>query len=276
MAEKRKIASVVVVYNMFCGDSPTCRALEQTAQNDDILVVIYDNSTRPFGNEEYCAQRGWVYLGGTGNVGISRAYNACVEYLLTTNAELMCLFDDDTELDEAYFECLRQTPWEDGDIFVPLIYAGGGLLSPCLLHPGHRVEQFADAEAAMGYQGELLSAINSCMALKLSLFADYRYDEAIFLDGVDHNFLADQKAAGAKIRVIPYRCDHGFSGAEKPPKASALNRFRIYSKDYAYILRNDRKAYRRLVGKRALRLTAQYRSLEFLRCLKQNAPKRCG
>ena len=40
-------AAAVVIYNTACQDSPTCRALEKLS---GITVLIYDNSTRDFGN----------------------------------------------------------------------------------------------------------------------------------------------------------------------------------------------------------------------------------
>ena len=263
-----KLAAAVVVYNMSCADSPTCRCLEELSRDENVLVVIYDNSTSDFGNEILCREKGWVYLGGQGNMGISKAYNACVNYLLQNKAaDVLCLFDDDTELGADYFPLLRKAMQEGGRIFAPLIYAGGGLISPCKLHPGHRVEMFSGEREALDYAGEEMSAINSCMAVNLDLFADYRYDENVFLDGVDHYFLQQMKERGESIQVFPYRCDHGFSGVQKPPKKSAMTRFRIYAKDYKYILRDQPAAYLRLVGKRALRLCAQYRTLAFLKVI---------
>ena len=256
-------AAAVVIYNTACQDSPTCRALEKLS---DITVLIYDNSTRDFGNRAYCQKAGWVYLGGQGNLGLSKAYNACIDYLKENPvADMLCLFDDDTDLEPAYFEALEKARAQGGRIFAPMIFAGGGLISPCILHKGHKVQMFAGEEEARAYTGENLSAINSCMAIDLEIFKDFRYDENIFLDGIDHNFTQAMK--GEKIHLLDYRCNHAFSGTEKPPKASALVRFKIYAKDYAYILRNNKAAYYRLVGKRALRLTAQYKTLAFLKAM---------
>ncbi len=259
-------AAAVVVYNTFCGDSPTCQALKKL-NNLPISVLIYDNSTADYGNRAYCEESGWVYLGGNGNLGISKAYNACIDYLaMNASVDILCLFDDDTHIDPIYFSSLEQAcQGANEKIFVPLIYAAGKLISPCLLDNSHRVTLFADEQAALSYQGNDLSAINSCMAIRTKLFNDFRYDESIFLDGVDHHFVLQMRKTGEKIRVFSYNCDHAFSGTEKPPVKSALVRFGIYAKDYRYILRNDNKSYIRLVGKRALRLTAQYRTLAFLK-----------
>ena len=259
-------AAAVVIYNTACQDSPTCRGLQKLS---DVTVLIYDNSTRNFGNRAFCESAGWVYLGGQGNLGLSKAYNACIDHLKETGeADMLCLFDDDTDLEPAYFEALKKAREQtDSRIFAPVIFAGDSLISPCILDAGHKVRMFADEEEAKAYSGENLSAINSCMAIDLGIFDDFRYDENIFLDGIDHNFTQTMKARGEKIHMLAYRCNHGFSGVEKPAKAAALARFQIYAKDYAYILRENKPAYWRLVGKRALRLTAQYKSLAFLKAM---------
>lgn len=259
-------AAAVVVYNVFCGDSPTCKALEGL-KDPFLTVLIYDNSTADYGNRAYCREKGWVYLGGEGNMGISKAYNACIDCLVNqTGADMLCLFDDDTHITESYFSALRNACENAREnIFVPLIYAANKLVSPCILDENHRVTPFREESDALSYTGDRLSAINSCMALKKELFADFRYDENVFLDGVDHNFILQMRQRGEKIKVFPYRCDHAFSGTEKPPVKSALVRFRIYAKDYKYILGENKLAYYRLVGKRALHLTAQYKTLAFLK-----------
>ena len=261
-------AAAVVVYNMACPDSPTCQALK-ALDDPDISVLVYDNSTADYGNRAYCENLGWVYLGGNGNMGISKAYNACIDYLTSGHeTDVLCLFDDDTHLTGAYFDALRRAKEaSDGHIFVPMIFAADQLISPCILQPGHRVTTFTDPAEATSYTGNDLSAINSCMAIDLCIFKDFRYDENIFLDGVDHYFTCQMRQKDEKLHTIDYRCDHAFSGTEKPPVQSALVRFGIYAKDYPYILKDNKAAYLRLVGKRALRLTAQYRTFAFIKAL---------
>ena len=199
-------------------------------------------------------------------MGLSKAYNTCIDYLMAKGENgLLCLFDDDTQIDCVYFKLLHETAVKGGHIFVPLIESAARLLSPCLIDPGHKTRPFSDAEAALNYTGDSLTAINSGMAIDLSLFKDYRYDEHIFLDGVDHTFLMDMKSRGERITVFAYRCKHSFSGDERPSKESALIRFRMYSKDYQYILRDRKIAYLMLVGKRAMRLSLLYHSMDFFK-----------
>ena len=264
------LAAVVVVYNVACQDSVTCQAFQQM-DDPNLSVVIYDNSTKDYGNRDFCTAHGWGYLGGTGNAGLSKAYNACIAHIKThTPAEAVCLFDDDTHISPDYFLALRQAMSSGSEkIFVPLIYSNHALMSPSLLKPGHRIVRFETDAEALSYTGKELSAINSCMALRLSLFDNYRYDENIFLDGIDHKFLEDMKAGGQSVKVFPYRCDHAFSGDEKPAFQSAMVRFVIFKKDFGYILRKQPLTYCYLVGKRALKLTLQYRSPKFLLAMLQ-------
>ena len=265
---KRSVAAAVVVYNVHCADSLTCQALAGIT-GEDLTVLIYDNSTKDLGNRKYCEERGWTYLGGNGNAGISKAYNECVDHLTQSGtAQVLCVFDDDTALNGSYFTLLREAmEGAEERIFVPLIYSNDKLLSPCRMAPGHSIRLFETEEQALECREKNLSAINSCMAMNLSLFDSYRYDENIFLDGVDHHFIADMVQRGERIKVFAYRCRHSFSGDSVPSKSSALSRFRIFEKDFRYILRNDKPAYLRLVGKRVLKLTLQYRSVDFLRAL---------
>lgn len=268
VTDVRQLAAVVVVYNVFCGDSETCQALMQM-QDEHLNVIIYDNSTKDYENRQFCETHGWDYLGGTGNRGLSVAYNACIDHVKARlDGCLLCLFDDDTKISADYFQLLQAAASECTErIFVPLIYSGGNLMSPCILKPGYHIGKFDSDAVALDYAGNDLSAINSCMALDIRIFDDYRYDEQIFLDGIDHKFLRDMKARGERIKVFPYRCDHAFSGDELPPKESALFRFRLFKKDFQYILREERKTYLFLVGKRALKLTLQYKTLDFIKAM---------
>lgn len=264
------MTAAVVIYNTACQDSSTCQALAAISRQD-LNVLIFDNSTADYGVMEYCARMGWTYLGGRGNLGISKAYNACVDCLKARGQDgYLCLLDDDTRLDETYFQRLTEAAARSGArVLVPLIYSGDALLSPCLLNENHRVGRFPDAQGALTYQGDQLSAINSGMAVRLDVFDDYRYDEEIFLDGADHHFMLDMRQKGIRAQVFDYRCRHDFSGDSRPSRDSAATRFRIYARDYAYILRGRKMAFYGLVGKRALRLTLGYRSPVFLKILFQ-------
>lgn len=267
------IAAIVVVYNTFCGDSSTCQSLS-ALDRANVRVVVYDNSTRDYGNQMYCSEKSWDYLGGKGNKGLSVAYNRAIEQLKQNGfSGIVCLFDDDTHLDPSYFDAVEQADWTKSNIYVPFVFSSGQLISPCV---GKKYfadcSTFRDEQEARDYKGNDLSAINSAMALNISLFDDYQYDENLFLECIDHNFLMDMKAKGEGIGFLDYRCQHELSAHARPKKEAALARFQIYAKDYRYLLRGCPWQYIKIVGYRTQYLVRTYRSLDFLRVFLKSIP----
>lgn len=266
-----KRAAITVIYNQACEQSLTCRNLLAHAPRD-LQVIVFDNSTREFGNRAFCDAHGWVYLGGGGNLGLSKAYNACIAHLRSTDPEgYFCLLDDDTEVTGEYFDKLHAAMEAGSLLAVPLVYADGRLLSPCRITPCHKATLFPDEDALAAYGGPI-TAINSGMAMHLRLFESYRYDEHIFLDGIDHTHLLKLAALGIHPTVLQVRFDHHFSGDEKPPMEGALTRFGIFARDYAYIFKDAKSRYLYLVGKRALKLTLQYKAFAFLKVFFRELP----
>lgn len=262
---RTNIAAIVVVYNTFCGDSSTCQSLS-ALDRGNVRIVVYDNSTRDYGNQMYCSEKRWNYLGGKGNKGLSVAYNRAIEQLKQDGfSGIVCLFDDDTHLDSSYFDAVERADWTKSNIYVPFIFSSGQLISPCIGKKNFAdCSTFGDEQEARDYAGKDLSAINSAMALNISLFDDYQYDENLFLECIDHKFLMDMKEKGESIGFMDYRCRHELSAHANPSKAAALARFRIYAKDLRYLLKSKSFAYLWIVGRRMQYLVRCYRSFAFL------------
>lgn len=264
MSVSENIAVIVVVYNKSCDDSLTCQTLKGV---DNVKVVIVDNSTKPFDNKSYCADMGWEYLSENKNIGLSKAYNKGIDYLASLDfCGYVCLFDDDSEFDKEYFEIVKGfiTNDEKADILLPVIYSLNSIISPCRILPNMQTNVFSSKEEALSYIGNDISGINSAMTIRFDVFKNYRYDENIFLDGIDHKFLSDMKSQGKKISVMDYVMKQNFSGNEKPNLSSALNRFVIYVKDMGYIMQNSSE-YKRLIFRRMAKLTLTYKSFAFVK-----------
>lgn len=258
------ITAVIVLYNKYCGHSSTCFSMSQIKATN-VNVIIYDNSTSDYNNKEFCLKHGWAYLGGKGNKGLSVAYNQCIDYVKAKkNTDIIILLDDDTSVDAKYFDVLlKEAQMYQADIYVPIMISNGNIISPFVLTEKHTTKRFKTKEDVA--ISDKIGAINSCMAIRASVFDNYKYDENIFLDGIDHKFLLDIKTNGKKIRVINYVCKHSLSAMEKVSKESALFRFDIFMKDYRYIFKNKKRYYRYLVGKRMFKLSFQYKTLAFLK-----------
>lgn len=228
MLEPVVLAVLLVIYNQNGGDSPACEALRR---RDDVKVVVADNSTADYHNAAYCEEAGFAYLPMGGNHGLSKAYNRGIRYLREhTDATHVVLLDDDTTLSDDYFTVLRQAIAQHPDtrIFLPLVRDEVGYLSPCRIQ-GYAVSRIRSA-------GELdpatITGINSGMALSLSLFERYLYDEAYFLDYIDHAFLRDMKRQGEPIEVLNTTLQQQFSGNDHSHYQATLARFSLFKRDF--------------------------------------------
>lgn len=261
------IHAIIVTYNVRCGDSKTCQSLLR--QNlHDFDVIVYDNSVRDYGNRDFCVEYGWQFLGGNGNKGLSVAYNTAIDYLRRANKTgWICLLDDDTTLPDNFVQNMSEyaDSSQSTDILLPILWQNGKIISPCRTQRRNRY--FRSVKECLASSPSELQAFNSCMTINLSVFSDYRYDERIFLDGVDHAFIRDMKCREKQIGIVPIECEQRFSGGEKVSHSSAVTRFRIYTKDSRILYESTPLCYWLIVGKRALHLTLMYKSFDFIKIL---------
>ncbi len=265
--EEIMIYPLVVIYNKTCAESDTCRALlAQTC--GPLPIYIFDNSTREFGNREFCMEQGWVYLGGSGNQGLSKAYNQAIQALSGKTGHL-CLLDDDTHLPDSFFadlqEAIQKAP--EKPLYVPILQQNGRIISPNRADLPRRERYFASVEEALSAEPGDVRAFNSCMTIDLKVFGDYRYDERLFLDCVDHAFLRDMRERGIYPAVVPITCEHGFSGNQKGSLAGAKVRFAIFCRDTRVYYAYDRRQAECSLLRRALHLCWGYKTPVFFAIL---------
>lgn len=261
-----ELAVIFVVYNRAVCETETARALLKTA-NAPKEILVYDNSEIETDNQQKCAELGWNYLGGKGNVGLTKAYNACIDYLAHKGFEgVVSIFDDDTNIAADYFSYLQTAAAqkEEKKLFFPILKAGGKIVSPQVIHPNQHAFFYQSIEECLASNEADRYAFNSGMAVRMSVFRHVRYDERLFLDGIDYAFLQKCYQQGFEADVLPIVMEHGFSGTQRPEFAAALTRFRHYAADYSVVLADNPKGYRYLVGKRALHLALIYKKFTFL------------
>ncbi|MEA4965621.1 MAG: hypothetical protein VB055_07360 [Oscillospiraceae bacterium] len=226
---KNTIYPVIVIYNCRCEDSPSCSALLRLG----ISPLIVDNSTADYGNEAFCLAHGLVFLPMHGNAGLTKAYNAALDSLRSRDGTVIWL-DDDTELNQDYLNTLdgALSAEPETQIFLPLVVSLGDrrkLLSPCI-YGKFRMKR---ADSCDALRGAHISAINSGMAVRLSVYDRYRYDEALFLDYVDHDFMLTAMASGLRYAIMEHATLYqNFSGDTVAGSSQIMSRFSIFKKDY--------------------------------------------
>lgn len=224
------IQPVVVVYNNECSDSISVKAV----LGQGLSPIIVDNSTLNNNNKEYCDERNIIYFSMNGNKGLSKAYNKALK-MIPENTDYVLWLDDDTDLPDDFFLLLEKYVNINDKymVYIPVVKAANnkkGLLSPCIMRHGYTYRVNAIDEI-----NNKFSAINSGMLVSSKLYRDYAYDENIFLDCLDHDFMLYCWNNNISIKILKdIVIFQNFSGDEKGSKKGKLARYRIYSKDFRY------------------------------------------
>lgn len=223
-----RITALVVIHNRRCEDSPSCECLRVDTH---ARAVVVDNSTEDNDNALYCARRGFGYVSMGGNMGLAKAYNRGIAWIkANTDATHVVLLDDDTTLPVDFLAqtvaAIEKRP--QASVFTPLVHDEQGLLSPCRID-GFRVTR---AQEDVRLTAATFTAINSGLAIDLTVFDEYAYDEGYFLDYIDHAFFRDMKARGINFAVTDQTLYQRFAGNERGNKRAAIRRLRIFKQDF--------------------------------------------
>lgn len=207
----KKILILVVIYNKYITSIEANINVFKSISCFDKSILIVDNSdknnqkaeyeTIEKANREYCENNGLLYYNMNGNKGISKAYNKAIEELFDNNAkyDFLIIFDDDTPINNEYFEALNKYENEhpDIDIFVPIVYGQDGVIySPnefnflknkFIKNPNDSVSQ------------DKFNAIASGLAIRSRVLENYRFNERLFVDQVDQYFFCEQRRLKRKF-----------------------------------------------------------------------------
>ena len=110
------------------------------------------------------------------------------------------------------------------------------------------------------------SFINSGMCIKGSVVSKIKYDENLFLDFVDHDFIRQIKNHNFTIGICyDIVLNQNFSGVTKNSFEQDFNRFKIFIKDATryYNKYFPKQNYKLILFKRTLKLTFIHRKLSF-------------
>lgn len=265
------IYALIVIYNRKCDDSISLKSVLK--HQDAIHPIVFDNSDRDYNNKEFCSINGIEYISRHTNIGISKAYNYVIDNHKFNNDDYLMVLDDDTCLtDEYFYKIFDLTKYKKYDAILPIVISNERILSPsrlyltCLSHPSSKPKDIDCKQ---------LTAINSGMVIKCSVYNEIKYNEKLFLDFVDHDFIRKLKSINANIIVANCKIYQRYSNDEKSTLSSAINRFNIYVKDFhVYCCEcNKESIFRLYIFKHALQLALRYHTLIFLKIALENNGK---
>lgn len=252
---------MMVIYNTNYKDSETFKTLSTTQAflHGEISLLVLDNSTKDMHNDEINTVEHCHYLSMHGNKGLSKAYNAGLNYYKDDlKHNCIVLLDDDTRLSSHYFEKMKEAYSNHIDIYLPIIYDQKlNLLSPSIMTKYRCV--LASSIDEVNEQN--INGINTGMMVKGEIYEDYRYDEGYFLDYVDHAFIRDMKSKHKKIIYVNTVLHQSYS-LEGDHYDSAMKRFEISKKDIYHYYNSgfvNHFVYHYLILRRKAKYFKQYK-----------------
>lgn len=221
------IRALIVIYNKKIDDSITYNAIKQ---DDRIHIIIYDNSSALYTkyNQEFCQNNKIEYYTQNENVGLSKAYNYVISKL--DNNGYIIIMDDDTKLTKEYLnEVYKLTEKEDYEIILPIVKSNNKIISPANIQFNCRVK---NVKKLNRININKITAINSGMVVKLEVYDLVKYNENIFLDYVDHDFMKQVRNKKYDVKIMNSVIVQNYSRFQKNEIDSELTRFKIFLKDY--------------------------------------------
>ena len=249
---------IIVLYNMNCNDSVPYQSIKKIK---DVNLIICDNSTGINNNRNIVEEDGYTYINMCGNKGISKAYNKAIELIPKDKNNYICLFDDDTKMTIEYLDKVSNfIKSSDADVFLPIVKTKERLLSPCKFYK-NKIYQVADIKDISLSE---ISAINSGMVIRSTVMKKIKYNENLFLDYVDHEFIRDVKDRGFKIKIMNDVILYQNFSMEENNYESAYNRLCIMNNDLKEFYKNDYFSYFKQIIAYKLVMIRKYHKLKFM------------
>lgn len=249
------IIAIVVLYNCLCENSISYNRLKEKG----IRIIVCDNSTSDLGNKNIVKSDNNIYIDMEGNKGLSKAFNAALEQI-GDNYKFICLFDDDTDIDGYFGKVLEYINSFDSDIFLPIVKTQTKVLSPCQF----KNKKIIEVKNSDDIDKKYISAINSGMVIKKDIFNHYRYNENIFLDYVDHNFMRDMTRLHKDITIMKDNIINQNFSIETNSLESSYNRLCILNHDLREFYKNDYIIYFFQITAYKLVMIKKFKSLKFI------------
>ena len=264
-----KFKVVIVIYNSECEASKSIVSILNLNKRC-VELVVCDNSTKAEmtkKNEQFCKIQKVHYINMQGNAGLSKAYNRAL--LPISSDQWVVLFDQDTIVNPTYFAELEKSilVYPNTYIHVPIVKSKEVQISPCVMK-GHVVKRMTVTNYGL-YSN--ITAINTGMAIKASVFDETgNYNEMIFMDYLDHDFIRNFKKYYNDIAVFNCILEQEFSDHDHSNIKTDIARFMIYKKDFSVFCRDNLSGHIYYTCKiiyRTLKLTVYHKSLVFIKKL---------
>lgn len=231
-----KLFFAVIIYNKNICDSITCTELGNIIKNEKVIIV--DNSEKENDVENMCIEKNWIYIPMNGNKGLSKAYNAIIDYIKKKEDYLeddaIILLDDDTKITNEYILKLKKMLriHKDINIFMPIIKDKNDIIISPSKYTKIKINRIRSYDSAKDIKQKNFLAINTCLAIRMKIFNNYKYDTKLFLDQVDNQFFYDMRKKREKFFCINSVIKQDFFSTDNKNYDKEIKRKKIEKRDY--------------------------------------------
>ncbi len=221
-----KICANIIIYNTEASKSIAFSCLK----NMNISVCVYDNSVDSNllkKNKLFCSEKKVLYFTQHANIGIAKAYNYCVDKLVS-KYDWLLFFDQDTWIPFNFVENLKPF-FVSKEFFVlcPIVYSNRQKISPA-----SKIGPFVFKEKYGRFFNLPLTCINSGICISSALLKKYIFNKDLFLDFVDHDFFNVLHKNKIKVGVVANNIlKQNFFFHSKPTVKNYNHRLIIFEKD---------------------------------------------
>lgn len=262
-----RILIVIVLYHCKLNESKSFLSLAPPLEN----LIIFDNSESPQDISAYAGEA--VYIHNGINIGLSACYNKAAMYAKNNGYQWLLLLDQDTDFSGVsladYLNAIKN--FKDCNIIAPLVKCGRYTMSPAVLK--FKIPHVSLTEFRGVVSLQKISIINSGMCVSVSSFLNCGgYNEKVFLDFSDHEFLRRYKKDNSVAYILPQLIKQDFS-VVTDDKMKSLSRFKLFCRSIRGCEKEtieDCFVFSLIILKRALRLMVETHDLNVLQIVFTN------
>ncbi len=220
-----EISIIVVIYNIYLDKSKSLDSIRNSCMPNTEVIVCDNSDDVDIDNSLSALEYNITYLKMDGNEGLSKAYNRAVKI---AKGDFICIFDDDTLIESTFFTKIKSyIKSSPSSIIIPVVIADKAIFSPveiCL----YRYKPIKNIYSIPSD----ISAINSGMVIPKKIFQQCKYNEDMFLDCIDHDFIRRAKQNGTEIVVAKDITLKQNYSRYTDNKEQSVKRIRMFVKDY--------------------------------------------
>ena len=207
-------------------------------RHDDVKIIILDNSDAPFLQDQDLPGDCILYIRNPSNWGLSKSYNRVLD--MTDASDWIFWSDDDTFFSTDYLENVYHNvkACKSSVLSGTVRTQDNSVMSP--FYRGIWPRPFCPAEGSF-VKGAV--CINSGLCIKRAVYeVTGKYNEEQFLDMLDYWLFDELEKRGLdRVFLVPGIIRQKFSALEETDRVRALNRYRIFKKDFlAYCKAEDK------------------------------------